>query len=85
MLSLNQIRRMAGLTTLTEQEEMQQHMEKEEGLFVDCCSCLQDVMKMCEERLKGDLSEEHKKQYKELHECAKCACDVMKKHLESYK
>jgi hypothetical protein len=87
MFSINEIRRIAGLTTLTEAEELEQHMADEKKLFENCCSCLQDVIKMCKDRLKDtqNITPEQKKQYQDLHECAKHCCDVMHEHLKTYK
>ena len=87
MININEVLRLAGLPL--REEDLAQHVKKEERLFVDCCSCLKDVMKMCEERLNdpatGDITPEQKKQYTDLHACAKHCCEVMSKHRESYK
>lgn len=87
-LDLNEVRKFAGLPPkklLTEQDASEQHIDSEERLFVDCCSCLKDVMKMCDGRLKEKVTPEHKAQYTKLREEAKRVCDIMQQHLKSYK
>lgn len=83
---LEEMRGIAGLPLMESDKE---HIAKEERLFHDCIAGLNDVVKMCEERLNdpasGDVTPEQKKQYEELHKCAKNCSEVMKKHLESYK
>lgn len=87
MKQLNEMLKLAGLPIREEDEKdaTPQHMKNEKALFERCCGCLEDVMKMCEERLKGEVTDEHKKQYTELCDCAKECCATMKKHVESYK
>lgn len=95
-MDLLRLRKRAGIK-LTEAEEKQlektkkgdaspQHKENEHALFKKACEDLSRVETMCAERLKSSgLSDEHKKQYKDLHECAKRCCEDMRKHLASYK
>jgi hypothetical protein len=85
-LNVNEFRRIAGLPLVESEDASPEHEANERALFKKCCDDLEKVEKMCEERLKGkDLTDEHKKQYTDLCECAKRCCADMKKHLESYK
>lgn len=98
-MDLLRIKKRAGIK-LTEAEEKQlekakevkkgdatpEHKHNEHALFKKACEDLSRVETMCAERLKSSgLSDEHKKQYKDLHECAKRCCEDMRKHLASYK
>lgn len=85
MNDINKLRKLAGLPLVENKDFDEKHVEKERVLFEKACKTMEDVKKVCEDRLAGDLSEEHKKQYKELLDCVKQCCDLMKKHLESYK
>lgn len=83
---LNEMLKFAGLPIREEKDDASPHITKEKALFEQCCDCLSQVEKMCDARLaEKDLTDEHKKQYTELCECAKDCCEVMKKHLASYK
>lgn len=85
-MSINSIRRIAGLQPLVENDASKEHIVHETKLFKKACDDLAEVTRMCDERLKNaDLSDEHKKQYTALRACAKDCCEDMCKHLESYK
>lgn len=84
-LDPNYLRKYAGLPVAEAEDASEGHINKEEKLFVDCCACLQDVVKMCDERLKQTLTDEHKSQYTKLKSEVAKACEVMKAHVESYK
>ena len=61
------------------------HERKEHDLFKKSCEDLTKVVAMCEDRLKSELTDEHKKQYTALLVCSKQCCMDMNKHLETYK
>lgn len=92
-MDLAKIRKLAGMSYDTkpapivveaEEKESSAHEAKEKELFQATCANLSSVVSMCEQRLKDELSDEHKKQYQALCACAKACCADMKKHLESY-
>ena len=91
-MDLTHLRKIAGLPQINEsvvveakeEKASAEHEAKEKELFQATCSHLSDVVAMCEQRLKGELSDDHKKQYEALCACAKSCCADMKKHLTSY-
>jgi hypothetical protein len=83
MNDMNRIRELAGLSHVTEATEA--HESKETATFDAACEALDNVAMMCDQRLKGEVSDEHKKQYTELKTCVQQCCGLMKKHLKSYK
>lgn len=84
MNNINKLRKLAGLPLIENENAEKKHIKDERVLFEEACKVMENVKAMCEERLAGKLSEEHKKQYKEVLTCVNQCCDVMKKHLESY-
>lgn len=91
---LNDTRRLAGLPAIVEEQLNEaeeksdaspEHVAKEKELFNKCISCCNDIVAMCEGRLKEkDLTPEHKKQYTDLCKCTKEHIEALKKHLASY-
>jgi hypothetical protein len=84
-MNLNYIRKVAGLPLVEASDASPAHEQKEHALFKKCCEDLAKVQSMCEARLKEKLTDEHKKQYTDLCNCAKGCCEDMRKHLTSYK
>lgn len=63
-----------------------EHEKHEKKLFDNCISCCDKICDMAEKRLaQKDLSEEHRKQYKEMCSDIKKFSTLLKKHLASYK
>lgn len=85
-MDIKRVRELAGLPRLAEATTVNEsHEAKEKAMFEKACGCLTDIVAMCEQRLKDDLSPEHKKQYESLKSCATQCCDTMKTHVDSYK
>ncbi len=71
---------------LTEEDVSAEHIAKEREVFNACIKSCEEILKMCEARLKEKgLSDEHRKQYTEMCACTKEHVAGLKKHLASYK
>lgn len=82
---LNNLRREAGLPLVeVDGDASPEHIEKEEKLFVDCIMCCKDIVKMCNQRLKEQLTDEHTAQYQKIRKEATEYCAALQAHLDSY-
>lgn len=86
MLTEAEVRAEERKKTQAKNDASPQHKASEHELFKKACADLTRVEEMCSARLnQKDLTDEHKKQYTELRDCAKRCCEDMHKHLTSYK
>ena len=82
-LNINEMRKAAGLNETSDASP--KHIKNERALFEKCIKCCEEIIAMAEGRLKEkDLTDEHKKQYREMCDDAKKQIEVMKSHLTSY-
>lgn len=94
-LNLNEMRRLAGLPLLKEQDEMEvsmdlggespSHSEEEREVFQACVDACQAVLDMVEQQLEVvDESDPRHAEYVELVESTQHHIDLLRSHLEGY-